>query len=289
MMAIGSGTRSPPVDNGCSMRSQLTGEFRTRLMPVVTLVMIAVGAVLSLAGATAAADAVWAATVAVMLLPLTVSIARTLAAGRVGVDAIALVAMAGALAVGEYLAGAVIALMLSGGNALEAAASRRALHELTALLERMPTVAHRRSGEGWVEVPVEQLSVDDTVLVRQGELIPVDGAVASEQAVVDESALTGEPLPVTKVRGAAVSSGAANAGRRIRVARHPAGFGQRLRQHRPPGPRGRDAAGALRSNRRPLRGGLPSADPGDRRCGLGCSAAIRYGRSPFWSSRLPAR
>ena len=195
-----------------AVRARLTGDFRARLMPVVTLLMIGVGAVLSLAGAPTAADAVWAATVAVMLLPLTVSIARTLAAGRVGVDAIALVAMAGALAVGEYLAGAVIALMLSGGNALEAAASRRALHELTALLERMPTIAHRRSGEGWVEVPVEQLSVDDTVLVRQGELIPVDGAVASEQAVVDESALTGEPLPVTKVRGAAVSSGAANAG-----------------------------------------------------------------------------
>ena len=181
-------------------------------MPVVTLFMIVVGAVLSLAGASAAANAVWAATVAVMLVPLTVSIVRTLAAGRVGVDAIALVAMAGALAVGEYLAGAVIALMLSGGNALEAAASRRARQELTSLLERMPTIAHRRSEEGWIEVPVEKLAAGDTVLVRPGELIPVDGAVQSEQATVDESALTGEPLPVTKVRGATVSSGAANAG-----------------------------------------------------------------------------
>ena len=92
-----------------------------------------------------------------MLVPLTISIVRTLASGRVGVDAIALVAMAGALAVGEYLAGAVIALMLSGGNALEASASRRARRELTALLERMPTVAHRRAAtpsavEVWIAI-----------------------------------------------------------------------------------------------------------------------------------------
>jgi heavy metal translocating P-type ATPase len=190
----------------------LTAESRTRLLPLLTLALIAVGGALALAGSETAANAVWAATVAVMLVPLTVSIARTLAAGRIGVDAIALVAMAGALAVGEYLAGAVIALMLSGGNALEASASRRARQELTALLERMPTIAHRRVDGAWEEVAVSELRVGDRVLVRAGELIPVDGAVAGEQAVVDESALTGEPLPVTRPRGATVRSGAANAG-----------------------------------------------------------------------------
>jgi heavy metal translocating P-type ATPase len=190
----------------------LTAESRTRLLPLLTLALIVAGGALHLAGAASAGDAVWAATVALMLVPLTVSIARALAAGRVGVDAIALVAMAGALAVGEYLAGAVIALMLSGGNALEASASRRARHELTALLRRVPTIAHRRTDGGWEEVGVGELEVGDTVLVRAGELIPVDGAVAGDEAVVDESALTGEPLPVTHVRGAIVRSGAANAG-----------------------------------------------------------------------------
>jgi heavy metal translocating P-type ATPase len=190
----------------------LTVEGRTRLLPLLTLTLIATGGALALAGAATAADAVWAATVAIMLVPLTVSIARTLAAGRVGVDAIALVAMAGALAVGEYLAGAVIALMLSGGNALEASASRRARRELTALLERMPTVAHRRVGGGWEEVAVGELEVGDTVLIRAGELIPVDGTVAGDEATIDESALTGEPLPVAHARGATVRSGAANAG-----------------------------------------------------------------------------
>lgn len=190
----------------------LTGEGRTRLLPLATLALIAIGTALHLAGVPAAGDAVWAATVAVMLVPLTVSIVRTLAAGRVGVDAIALVAMAGALAVGEYLAGAVIALMLSGGNALEASASRRARRELTALLARMPTVAHRRAGGGWEEAPVGELAVGDEVLVRTGEIVPVDGELLGGEAVVDESALSGEPLPVTHGRGATLRSGSANAG-----------------------------------------------------------------------------
>ncbi len=201
------------VDAGMiAIKAMIRSETRTRLLPFVTLTLIVAGGILHLAGAPGAGDAVWAATVAAMLVPLTVSIARTLAAGRVGVDAIALIAMAGALAVGQYLAGAVIALMLSGGNALEAMASRRARRELTALLERMPTVAHRRAAGGWEEVPVGELAVGDEVLVRAGELVPVDGALRSAEAAVDESALTGEPLPVTHVRGAAVRSGSANAG-----------------------------------------------------------------------------
>jgi heavy metal translocating P-type ATPase len=194
------------------VRSLLAADARPRLLALLTLVLIGAGGALHLLGAPTEGDAVWAATVAVMLVPLTVSIARTLARGRVGVDAIALIAMAGALAIGQYLAGAVIALMLSGGNALEAMASRRARQELTALLERMPSIAHRRSGEGWEEVPVGRLAVGDVVLMRAGEVVPVDGAVQSAQATVDEAALTGESLPVTHVRGATVQSGAVNAG-----------------------------------------------------------------------------
>jgi heavy metal translocating P-type ATPase len=194
------------------VRTALAADARPRLLAAANLVLIGAGAGLHLLGAPTAGDAVWAATVAVMLVPLTVSIVRALARGRVGVDAIALIAMAGALAIGEYLAGAVIALMLSGGNALEAMASRRARRELTSLLERMPSIAHRRAGAGWEEVPVAQLAVEDVVLVRAGEVVPVDGAVRSGEAIVDESALTGESLPVTHVRGALVRSGAVNAG-----------------------------------------------------------------------------
>jgi heavy metal translocating P-type ATPase len=199
------------------VRQALAADTRPRLIALTTLVLIAGGAALHIAGAGTAGDAVWAATVAVMLIPLTISIVRTLIQGRVGVDAIALVAMAGALAVGEYLAGAVIALMLSGGNALEAMASRRARRELTALLERMPKIAHRRAGDSWEEVSVESLEIGDVVLVRPGELVPVDGTVRSAEATLDEAALTGEPMPVAHVRGGFVKSGTANAGEAFEI------------------------------------------------------------------------
>ena len=180
--------------------------------PGVALSGIAVGGLLALLVGTAPADAVWAATVAFMLVPLTWSVARSLRRGDIGVDVIALLAMAGALALGEYLAGAVIALMLAGGNALEAFASGRARRELTALVERAPRTAHRRTQDGWEEVPVEAVEVGDVLLVRAGEVVPTDGVVVGERAVIDESSLTGEPLPATYARGHTVRSGTANAG-----------------------------------------------------------------------------
>jgi cation transport ATPase len=121
-------------------------------LPLLTATAIVAGAVAHLLDAPRAGDTVWAAAVAVALVPLTASVASSLRRGDVGVDAIALLAMAGALALGELLAGAVIALMLAGGNALEAAASGRARRELTALLQRAPRTAHRRRGGG-VEGP----------------------------------------------------------------------------------------------------------------------------------------
>jgi cation transport ATPase len=113
--------------------------------PAAALCGIGVGGLLALVSGPEPADAVWAATVAVMLVPLAWSVARSVMRGDLGVDLIALLAMAGALTLGEYLAGAVIALMLAGGNALEALASGRARRELTALVERPPRVARRHT------------------------------------------------------------------------------------------------------------------------------------------------
>jgi heavy metal translocating P-type ATPase len=120
--------------------------------------------------------------------------------------------MVGALALGEQLAGAVVALMLASGNALEASASRRARRELTRLLELAPTIAHVRRDGHIEEVPVDAIAVDDVVVMRTGEVVPVDGVVVSERALLDEATLTGEPLPVSRVRGESVRSGASNAG-----------------------------------------------------------------------------
>ena len=152
-----------------------------------------------------------------LLVPLSWSVLRSLLRRDVGVDAIALVSMAGALALGEYLAGAVVALMLAGGNALEESANRRARRELTALVERAPRSALVRRGEELVEVPVGEVVADELVLIRAGEVIPVDGMVISEEAIVDESALTGEPLPVTVHRGGSVRSGTAATGSSFEV------------------------------------------------------------------------
>ncbi len=207
--AVGPGGSPGASEEG---RARLLERLRVLAPPGIALCGIAIGGLLALVSLPEPADAVWAATVAVMLLPLTWSVARALIGGKLGVDLIALLAMAGALALGEYLAGAVIALMLAGGNALEAFASGRARRELTALVERAPRVARRRSESGWEEVRVEEVEVGEILLVRAGEVLPTDGEIVAERAVIDESSLTGEPLPATYTRGHLVASGTANAG-----------------------------------------------------------------------------
>ena len=112
-----------------------------RLVAIAALTGVVAGLALASLDRHRAADSVWAAVTAMLLVPLTVSVGRSLLRRDVGVDAIALVAMAGALAMHQYLAGGVIALMLGGGNALEEAANRRARRELTALVQRAPRTA----------------------------------------------------------------------------------------------------------------------------------------------------
>jgi cation transport ATPase len=153
------------------------------------------------------ADLSWTLATAPVVAGLAVSIARDLSAGRFGVDAIALVSMSAALALGQPLAGAVVALMYSGGNVLEDIAVARAEHDLRSLVDRAPREAHRRVGDRIEEVPISAVAIDDQLLVRAGEVVPVDGVVTSRAATIDESALTGEPMPVIKARGAAILSG----------------------------------------------------------------------------------
>ena len=196
----------PAPPPGPSTRSTLA-EQRARLLAAGALAAVAAGGLLALLGHPAAARDVWAISVLVMLVPLTWSVASSLLHGDIGVDVIALMAMAGALLLGQELAGAVIALMLAGGNELEAAAGRRARRELTALLDRAPRIAHRRRGEHIEEVGVGALAPGDVVIVRAGDVVPVDGVVMASPAIVDESALTGEALPVTRTTGEAVRSG----------------------------------------------------------------------------------
>ena len=188
-------------------------EHRAQILASIAVAALAVGGVLYAVGEGATAQLVWRATVALLAAELAVEVGRTVVVEHsLGVDTIALVAMVGSLALNQELAGLVIGLMFSGGASLEAIASRRARRELTALVQRAPKVAQLRVDARLQQVPVEQVQAGDVVLVRTGEVVPVDGTVLTAEAVIDTSTLTGEPLPETVRRGMPVLSGSANAG-----------------------------------------------------------------------------
>ena len=177
-----------------------------------TVVALIAGSVLHFTTASEADRWAWATATAVVLISTFVSVVRALSRRETGVDVVAALAMAGALFLGEYLAGAIIAVMLTGGAVLEHFAITRARRQLSALLERAPRVAHRRAGADIIDVDVAQVVLGDVVVVKPGEVVPADGIVASGTAVLDESALTGESKPAQIGMGAAVRSGGTNAG-----------------------------------------------------------------------------
>jgi len=142
--------------------------------------------------------------------PLVVQTLRGMLQGRFAADVVAMLAIVTALVLGQYFAGAVIALMQSGGEALERYAMGRASHSLEALLARAPKLGRRFRGEDVEEVPVSSIAVGDLLLIRPGDLVPVDGEVTVGTSGVDQSALTGEPLPLHAVRGTLLLSGSLN-------------------------------------------------------------------------------
>ena len=154
----------------------------------------------------------WAAFTVPVLLTLLYDIVSSLRRGEIGLDIVAALSMSAALAVGENLAAVVVALMYSGGQYLEAFADRRARREMTAILARVPRTAVRHRNGRLEEVSLEAIVPGDRLLIRQGDVVPVDGAVASGVAVLDQSALTGEPIPVQQRAGDEVMSGSTNAG-----------------------------------------------------------------------------
>ena len=153
----------------------------------------------------------WGGATVVALIPLTFVVARALYSGKVGVDIIALIAMAGSLYLGQYLAGAVIALMLSGGQVLEEYAESKARKELSALLGRTPRTVNRLDGDTILTISIEEVKPGDFLMVKPGEIVPVDGVVIGGSAVLDESALTGESKPVERRDRDQVFSGTVNA------------------------------------------------------------------------------
>lgn len=189
--------------------------MRSMRLTRAMLIFAVVG--LAAAGAFALVDVdpgvtVWLILVAVLpLLPLISEMVEKLRRRRPGVDVIALLAVVAALALGEFLTAAIVGLMLATGQFLEEYAAGRAQRELTSLIQRAPRTAHLVGGDTVETVGIDSIRRGDRLLVKSGEVVPVDGVVMSPTAVIDESALTGEPLPVERSGGDLVSSGTVNA------------------------------------------------------------------------------
>src|SRR6266571_2633851 len=142
------------------------------------------------------ASPIWAAATIPVLMVLVAEIVISLRHGDVGLDIVAALSMLAALVFAEYLAAVVVALMYAGGQYLESFAERRASREMTALLARVPRSAVRYRNGRLEEVDLDAIEPGDRLVIRKGDLVPVDGAVIEGLAVLDLSALTGESIPL---------------------------------------------------------------------------------------------
>ncbi|PWJ20338.1 heavy metal translocating P-type ATPase [Jannaschia seohaensis] len=193
------------------METTRTDRLKTGILMLAALGLF-LGLALRVMGQPSLADLVWIAGVVPALAALVVEILRSLRAGQVGLDIVAALSMSAALVFGETLAAAVVAVMYSGGTFLEAFAEGRARREMHDLLSRVPRTATRHRNGGLEEVPLGEIAPGDRLLIRQGDVVPVDGKIGSATAFVDTSALTGESLPVRLTQGADAMSGSTNAG-----------------------------------------------------------------------------
>ncbi len=189
---------------------QLWQALRRYPLPLIALALLLVSVGLWLAGRADLTHWVLLAIIVMGAVPLVWEIVGQLVRREFGVDLIALLAITGSVLLNEYLAGAIIVLMLSGGTALEAFALRRARQSLSALAERAPRSAHIWQGDHLTNIPAEAVQVGMEVVVKPGELIPVDGLVIKGASSVSEADLTGEPVPVSKTSGHIVLSGSVN-------------------------------------------------------------------------------
>ncbi len=143
-------------------------------------------------------------------LPLVYDLLRKLLKREFGSDLLGGISIVTSIVLGEYLAGSIIVLMLSGGEALESYALANASSVLAALAQRMPSIAHLKRGSLMVDVALDEIAVGDMLVIHPHEICPVDGVVVEGHGVMDESYLTGEPFQMTKTTGSPVISGAIN-------------------------------------------------------------------------------
>lgn len=185
-----------------------------------TIVVAVLGGILALSGLEDPARWVISVFALAVAAKESIRMVRSILKGSWGIDVLAVTAIIATVLVGEYWASIIIVLMFTGGEALEDYAESRAKRELTALLDNTPQIAHREvySSAGaekgalfaTEDCPVAELKIGDVVVVKPGELIPVDGTLLTGEATLDESSLTGESIPVERNKGDAVISGSIN-------------------------------------------------------------------------------
>ncbi|MGK8641552.1 heavy metal translocating P-type ATPase [Brucella anthropi] len=200
------------------------GEDRSKtILLIFALCGLVIGLGLHFSGYSYGARLSWTIATLPVLAALLVEILRSLLRKEFGLDIVAAMSMSAALAFGEMLAASIVALMYTGGAFLESFAEGRARREMHALLSRVPRTTMRYIDDHLDEIAVDTIRPGDRLLIRQGDVIPVDGSVTSVKAFVNTSALTGESLPISLTSGADVLSGSVNAGDAFDiVARHEA-------------------------------------------------------------------
>ncbi|MCT1689708.1 heavy metal translocating P-type ATPase [Brevibacterium sp. p3-SID960] len=191
-----------------------------RRYPLAGLAVVALATTLILlaSGLPGAAQILATAVIGIVVLLTAWDMIKDIMAGKWGLDILAVVAMVATVLVGEYLAGLIIVLMLTGGEALEEMAAGRAGRELDALISRAPQFANREGADGQLtQIPVDEVAIGDILVVRPNETLPVDGTLLDASATIDTSAMTGEPLPVTFTTGDTLASGTVNETRAFRM------------------------------------------------------------------------
>ncbi|WP_395245906.1 heavy metal translocating P-type ATPase [Agromyces sp. MMS24-K17] len=183
----------------------------------LTLLVGLAGAVLALAGAGAVVPWLFGGYALAVAAWQTVGMVRDILHGHWGLDILAVTAIVATVLVGEVVAALIVVLMLTGGEALEDYANRRAKRELDALLARAPQRAHRFDGDEIQDVPIGDVRPGDRLLVRPSEVVPVDATLVEGETAVDESSLTGESVPVEKHPGDRLLSGSLNGSAAIAV------------------------------------------------------------------------
>lgn len=188
----------------------VVGFFKEYQQFGLVLLSVALALGLQIGGLNEAANVVLILSALLNLIPLVWGMIQDIRVGTYGVDILAATAILSSVLFKEYWAGMVIVLMLTGGEALEDYAETRAQAELSSLLERAPRKAHVLRGRKELDLPVGKVVVGDKLIIKAGEMVPVDAVITDGSSDFDESSLTGESLPVTKSVGESVMSGSVN-------------------------------------------------------------------------------